>query len=212
MSYSRWIAVLQRLIRGVERVVEIGVWINGGFLILLAMLIGVDVLSRKFFAFTLGGSDEIGGYLLAISASWAASFTLLKRSHIRIDIVYSHLGEKARYALDVVSLVGLSAFVGAILWFGQKVFMTSYVLGSRANTPLLTPLWVPQGLWLIGLAMFMVTSAVLILATITAQFGHSSEDLRRVTGISSAQDEVRDQLAELERRHVGPKARSAREL
>jgi len=192
--------MLPNLLRAVERVVQIGVWINGVLLILVAVLIGADVLLRKFFSVTIGGSDEIGGYVLAISSAWAASYTLLRRGHIRMDTVYNQVGRRAQGALDIMALLALAGFMSMVAWYGTKVFLTSVDFGSRSNTPLGTPLWIPQGLWVLGLIMFLVTIAVVAAATIAALAGHRSPVITRVTGIGMAEEEARDEVEALKDR------------
>lgn len=39
-------------------------------MLLAAVLIGIDVVIRKFFATSIGGADELAGYALAIGTSW----------------------------------------------------------------------------------------------------------------------------------------------
>lgn len=68
-------------------------WLNR----LVAMLIGAtlfacaafvlaDIILRKFGS-SLGGTDEISGYVMAIVTSWGMGFALLELSHVRIDIL-----------------------------------------------------------------------------------------------------------------------------
>lgn len=198
MLNKSWNATLQNITRTTERVIQVGVWINGALLIFLAFLIGFDVLLRKLFNVSVGGADEIGGYILAISSAWAASYTLLKRSHISMDNLYSQLSQRGKYWLDILALLALAAFIGAIAWYGGKVVMKSFDLGSRANTPLLTPLWIPQGLWLLGLAMFLVTITVMLLVTITAMSRHKSKVADREARIVSSEDELIEQMASVQ--------------
>ncbi|WP_422368721.1 TRAP transporter small permease subunit [Pelagibius sp.] len=181
-----------------ERLVHFGVWVNGAALILVAFMIGFDVIARKMFNVSVGGADEIGGYFLAISSAWAASFTLFKHNHIRMDVVHARLPERGQRLLDLLALLALFAFVGTVAWYANEMWMKSFSFGSRANTPLLTPLWIPQGLWLIGLAMFLVTTTAAIVATIGVMCGVTSPELTRLAIKKSPEDDVRDQIRELE--------------
>ena len=183
-------------VRGLERIVQVGVWFNGVLLVGVAFLIGFDVLSRKLLNFSLGGAHEIGGYFLAISSAWAASFTLFKRSHIRMDVAYSRLPERGRYVLDVLSLVALLAFVALVTWYANAMFLKSFSLGARANTPLLTPLWIPQGLWLLGLVVFLITTLAAIVTTVSAMMGLKLPELEHFIGVASTDEEVQAELSE----------------
>src|SRR3712207_8266099 len=44
------------------------------------------------------------------SSAWAFSFTLLRRSHIRIDFIYNHCPAAVRHALDLLALVATAGF------------------------------------------------------------------------------------------------------
>ncbi|MCG8509315.1 MAG: TRAP transporter small permease, partial [Rhodospirillales bacterium] len=188
------------VVRHLERLVHFGVWINGVALVFVAILIGFDVIARKMFSVSVGGADEIGGYFLAISSAWAASFSLFKHSHIRMDVVHARLPVRGQRLLDLLALLALFAFVGTVAWYANEMWMKSFSFGSRANTPLLTPLWIPQGLWLIGLAVFLVTTSAAIVATIGVMCGVTSSELVRLAIKKSPEDEVRDRIQEIEAR------------
>ena len=65
-----------------------GLWFGGALVLLAAVLIGIDVLMRKFFDRSIGGADELAGYALAIGTAWGLRAALLDRAHIRIDSLY----------------------------------------------------------------------------------------------------------------------------
>ncbi len=77
-------------LRALDKVAGIGVWIGGLCLLASASLIVLDLSLRKLMGWSLGGADEIAGYVLAIVSAWAFPITLLRRSHIRVDVLYSH--------------------------------------------------------------------------------------------------------------------------
>ena len=82
-----------------RRVAHWGLWFGGALVLLAALLIGVDVVLRKFFDASIGGADELAGYALALGAAWALAATLLERAHIRIDSLYVLLSRRLRFAL-----------------------------------------------------------------------------------------------------------------
>ena len=65
-----------------------------------ALMVSADVLARRLFGLTMGGSDEISGYLFAIATSLAFPYALLTRSNVRIDAAYALLHPHVRAALD----------------------------------------------------------------------------------------------------------------
>ena len=73
---------------GVRRFAQCGLWFGGALVFVAALLIGVDVLMRKFLARSIGGADELAGYALALGTAWSLGAALLERAHIRIDSLY----------------------------------------------------------------------------------------------------------------------------
>ena len=128
---------------------------SAGVLVLLAaILIGIDVLMRKFLARSIGGADELAGYSLAIGTAWGLGAALLDRAHIRIDSLYMRFPARARLAFDFAGLVLFLTFFGLIAWHGWGVVEQSWTSGSRSQSALETPTVMPQLLWFAGLLGF----------------------------------------------------------
>jgi TRAP-type C4-dicarboxylate transport system permease small subunit len=164
------------------------------------VVITVDVVARKAFGVTLGGSDELSGYCLAISAAWAFAFALLHRANIRVDAAYKYFPAPVRAALDAVALIALGVFVAVVARYGFEVFMASIRFASRANTPLQTPLWIPQGLWFAGLAFFLVTLFLVTLKAVLAFARGRFAEVDRLAGLPDVAREAEEEVAALEQR------------
>ena len=199
MSASPPPAVLGRLLRSAEKLSLGAVWFGGALTLASVFLIGFDVIARKFFGFTTGGADELSGYAFAISTSWALAFVVLQRGNVRVDVLYQHLPVRVAALLDWISLVALAVFMVILTWHASFVAETSWVQNSAANTPLGTPLWVPQGLWLIGLAwMCLVLTLMLIRASVALVTGDLAT-IKALCGVRSSEEEALDEAAAGER-------------
>ena len=168
-------------------------------MLLASAIIGVDVVTRKVFGISLGGSDEIGGYVLAISSAWAFSFTLLKRGHIRVDALYNQSPARLQMACDALAVLALTLFMGFVTYYGYEVLATSIQLNARANTPLGTPLWIPQVMWFAGLCVFMLTTTVLLVTALRAMFQGDRATVKNLIGIQDADQEVEEEVREAEK-------------
>jgi TRAP-type mannitol/chloroaromatic compound transport system permease small subunit len=181
------------MLETMRRIARLSTWIGGAALIACAVLIAIEVVARKFFNISLGGVDEITSYVFAIGVAWSLAYTLLSRAHIRIDIVYTRLPRNWRSALDFLAMASLVLVVGMLLWQAAATALTSYEIGARSNTPLGVTLWVPQFLWVSGLAFFLLTALVLstvaLLAIRRGDFRHASE----IVGIRTIDEEIRDE-------------------
>lgn len=154
---ARW------LLSGIEEVSRIGALLCGYLLLFLSFLVGFEVVARKFFGFSLQGADEIGGYILAIQGAIGFSYTMLRRAHTRIDIFIVRLPQGTQRALNVLAMLSMAAFAVFMAWRGGAAFTETLEYGSIANSPLATPLWIPQSIWFAGLVFFALTASGLAL-------------------------------------------------
>src|SRR5258705_1781750 len=155
---------------GIRRFAQWVVWFGGALVLLAAVLIGIDVLMRKFLDRSIGGADELAGYSLAIGTAWGLGAALLDRAHIRIDSLYVLFPQKLRLVLDVTALVLFVGFFALTLWHGLGVVSQSWTSGSRSQSALETPTVIPQVLWILGLASFVVVGLVLLIHALTGGF------------------------------------------
>jgi TRAP-type C4-dicarboxylate transport system permease small subunit len=178
--------------------------VGGALLLLAALLVSFEVLGRKFLHLPFSISTELSTYALAVGASWSFAQALLQRAHVRIDVLRNLLSPLARTALDIVALVSLTVFALLLSWHVWDTVATSWSLGARENTPLATPLVVPQLLWFWGMAWF---AAVAIVETVRACAALARGDLTTLNRIAAplgVEDEIDEALADAARaRYTG---------
>lgn len=184
------IAVLDGLLGRLSSISRLGAWVGGSMMLAAAALISLEVLLRKLFLISLGGADEMASYALAIGTVWALAFASLQRAHIRVDALYVLLPTFLGAILDVLALVSMLIFAAALSWYGTEVLIDSWKLSATANTPIGTPLWIPQGLWVLGLWFFVATIATLLLRSIAAVLTGRAEDVSRLAGTKSIKEEI----------------------
>ncbi len=177
-----------------------GLWFGGALVLLAAVLIGIDVFLRKVFVVSIGGADELAGYALAIGTVWALAATLLDRGHIRIDSLYMLLPTPMRILFDFAGLVLLVGFFALVFWHGMGVFQQSWVSGSRSQSALETPLVIPQAIWLIGLAMFILVGVALFIAALARVVRGNRAGASAMIGTRSSAEEVAEEVRAAERR------------
>ena len=192
---------------GVRRFAQWGLWFGGALILLAALLIGVDVLMRKFFARSMGGADELAGYALAIGTTWGLGAALLDRAHIRIDSLYVLFPQKLRLLLDTVALILLTGFFALIAWHGAGVVSQSWTSGSRSQSALETPTVVPQAIWIAGLVVFVLTGAFLLVSALRLGFTGDLRGMAQLISTRSAEEEVEDEIRDLKDRQERNEAR-----
>jgi len=173
-----------------EKVSRVAVWIGGAALLLCAFMVSIDVVMRKLFSITMSGSDEISGYAFAAATAWAYSYTLLHRSHIRIDAIYGVLPVWLRSVLDAIGLALLLYYMGYLTNKAIDVFLTSWEHDSVSITTLSVPQWVPQLLWLGGLCWFVITLAFLLVYVLVSLLLRDVATVQNVAGALSAEKKI----------------------
>ncbi len=161
MSLSALIGAIRRLNRWIARLLGVA-------LLAMGALILIEIALRRTVGSALGGSDEIAGYVMAAIAAWGFAYALGERAHVRIDLLHRRLPPSLGSWLDVIALA-LTAMVAALVsFYGWRVLATTLDRGSRANTPLETPLWIPQAIWVGGWLWFTAAATILLIAALAA--------------------------------------------
>ena len=168
----------------------------GGLLLLAAsLIISFEIIARKTIHLPFNVGTELSTYALAVAASWSFSYVLLHRAHVRIDILRSPLPPLWRAALDVLALSSLTAVALILCWHVSGTVATSWRLGARENTPLSTPLIIPQGLWLFGLLWFALVCLQQLALAAWAFVRGDSDTVGRVAGPAGDEEELEEALA-----------------
>ena len=175
-----------------ERISQYAVWAGGAALLASALMVTVDVLSRKIFSVTMSGSDEYSGYVFSATTTWAYSYCLLHRSNVRIDALYNLLPRPVTAVLDVIGLGLLMYFMSIMTYYAFVSFHGSWVNNSVSITTLGTPQWIPQLFWVAGLTLFFVTLTFVVIYALVALLQRNWDLVAKIAGVPSI-EEVMDE-------------------
>ena len=182
--------MLERIHGVLEWISRRAVWIGGGALLAAAVMVTLDVLSRKFLNVTMSGADEISGYVFAAGTTWAYSYCLLHRANIRIDALYNFLPRWVCAVLDTVAVVLLLIYNGVLAYRAWGAFSESWAKDSVSITTLATPQWIPQLLWASGLIFFELVLVFVFLYTLVGLLRGDLDLVKRVAGVPSVAEEI----------------------
>jgi TRAP-type C4-dicarboxylate transport system permease small subunit len=192
--------------RFVEPVARLAAIACGWLVLGLSLAITVEIVGRKLFSFSLQGTDDLGGYVLAIVAVIGASYTMAMRGHTRVDVFLVRLSPAGQRLLNLLAMVSMAVFAVYGAWRGSTVLLDSIEFQSVASNPRQTPLWQPQSLWVAGLVLFATISLAYALHAVMLWL-RGSPDLNRWYGPATAQDELDAELAaQAEREHASATA------
>lgn len=149
----RAVAAVRRI---VARLGTLMGYLAGWGFIACAAFITFDVFARRFLGFSTQATTEITGYALAFGISWALAHALTTRAHIRIDLLVNYLPPRIRHPMHLLSLAALAVLMGFIAWGAFELVEESLLFNATDISILRTPLWLPQGLWAFGIAVFLL--------------------------------------------------------
>jgi TRAP-type mannitol/chloroaromatic compound transport system permease small subunit len=113
-------------------------WLNAkigavcNFLVLLAVLVSAgNAMSRYAFALSNNAWLEVQWYMFAIIVMFGASYTLQRNEHVRVEIFYLLLSERAQLWLDLIGtlvfLIPICLLLAVLSW---PFFIESYRVGE----------------------------------------------------------------------------------
>ena len=121
-----------------------------------------EVIVRYFFNRPTGWGYETTGYLLLIATFAAASYTLEKGGHIKIDVVTMNLKPKPkRWLAIIVDVLGI-AFISLWLWKSTALAIDSFVLDFKSVSTMAVTLWPFYVMIPLGLLLLLIQYIVLL--------------------------------------------------
>lgn len=163
-------------------------------LLLIAIGITVEIMLRKIFNTTLGGMDELASYGFAIFTSLAFSVATLARANIRIDVVRALLPRNFRITLDLIAQLALIGFVGFLTWRAILLVNASWANGTKAITPLATPVAWPQTAWLAGLIIFVTLLVAMFALSLRSLIRRDGTAFASLAAPVGEMDEINSEL------------------
>ena len=158
-------------IRGITRVTDkmyfAMAWVCGLELLLLGFFITYQVIARKLLWVMAPATDVMSGYVLAMAATWAFSYSLRSGSHVRIDVLLPYMSKNIRAIADwtAVFAVAFFAYVTALKMWANVV--DNYTRGVVTNDYPLTPLFIPKIVVALGFTLLVITAVQMMLSMIT---------------------------------------------
>ena len=96
----------------------------------------INAVVRKLFDYSSNAYLEVQWYLFAWSFLIAAGYTLLKREHVRIDVLNSHFPKKLQVAVEILGLVFfLTPLCLMVLYFTIQLTLQMFQTGEMSSNP-----------------------------------------------------------------------------
>lgn len=120
--------------------------------------VAYEIVARAVFAEPTIWAQEISIYLLIAIAFLGLGPTLASDEHVRIDLFTRRLGNRANRALRATAMAAIAAYAAISAHGGVEMVRHSMRFGRRSLTLLSVPVWIPQLLIPIGMALLCVVA------------------------------------------------------
>ena len=145
-------------------------------LIGMISLILVEIIVRTGFARSTDILEEMIGYGIAGMAFLAFGYSLENGAIIRMNLILQKLGNsRARQVIEVICCLSTMVFVVPTIWYFSKEVWRNYVRGYVSETMSETPLWIPKGLMLLGLTIFLLQLTAYLLKVLAGEVDYEAQ-------------------------------------
>jgi len=189
--------LMQTLSRIIEPV-ALAILLIGGLGLIVSTLLGAaDVIGTQAFGEPVPGALEITESTMVVIVFGALTYSQIRRSHIRVELLYARAGARAQAAMDVFSdLMGM-LFFGLLLWQALNEAMFSLEIGESTFGLVRLPLWparivLAAGTALLLLQLLIDLSADVRRAIVGGKALTTEELLQREIGAAAAMLETKD--------------------
>lgn len=173
MTETQETAAPSAVVKALDRLGDLGGALATLVVWLLAITVTYDVILRTFGLPTLWAA-EVSIYLMIAMAFLGIGATQNVDGHFRVTFVRDLCPENVRKALDVFALLVTLGFALAFTYGAWLLVSFSWMLNFTTSTILHVPMWILQGLLLMG-GVLLVLAAIRDLLMVFA-FGAAFRD------------------------------------
>ena len=158
---------IRAITRVTDKIYFIMAWVCGLELLLLGFFITYQVIARKLLWVMAPATDVMSGYVLAMAATWAFSYSLRSGSHVRIDVLLPYMSKNIRAIADWTAVFAVAFFAYITAWKMWVNVVDNYHRGVVTNDYPLTPLFIPKIVVALGFSLLVITAVQMMLSMIT---------------------------------------------
>lgn len=124
-----------RFIKLIDQISEWVGKISAWIIIPLTLVVIYEVMLRHFFNAPTGWGYDTLWMLYSAQFMLGGAYTLLKRSHVRIDIIYNKLSFRGKVIFDIIIYSGVFLFITILFtWAGIKFASEAWATNEKLST------------------------------------------------------------------------------
>jgi TRAP-type mannitol/chloroaromatic compound transport system permease small subunit len=149
----------EQLADGIDAFVDLVGRIASWLVLLLALVMGANVLLRYGFSIGSIWMQELEWHLLVPICLIGMSYALRHGEHVRVDILFASFSRRTRHAVDAFAAVLAMAFSALVIWLSLAYVAQSWSIGEgTANPGGIDYRYVIKSLIPIGFALLLLQS------------------------------------------------------
>ncbi|MDR1379795.1 MAG: TRAP transporter small permease [Synergistaceae bacterium] len=122
-------------------------------ILLMGLILAYGVVCRYFLGSPTIWTEETSVYIFTWTMLAGSAYTLMRGKHVRIDLIFERLPQKAQCALDALTSLAGIAFSAVVSWQAWEMMQSSFRFNKVSATLLRVPTWIPQCALLLGFVL-----------------------------------------------------------
>jgi TRAP-type mannitol/chloroaromatic compound transport system permease small subunit len=124
-----------KLADGIDAVIDLVGRVTSWLVLLLALVMGGNVLLRYGFSLGWIWAQELEWHLLVPICLIGMSYALRHGEHVRVDILFASFSPRAKHAVDAVAAALAMAFSALVIWLSLAYVAQSWSIGEGTANP-----------------------------------------------------------------------------
>jgi TRAP-type mannitol/chloroaromatic compound transport system permease small subunit len=125
----------EQLADGIDAFVDLVGRIASWLVLLLALVMGANVLLRYGFSIGSIWMQELEWHLLVPICLIGMSYALRHGEHVRVDILFASFSRRTRHAVDAFAAVLAMVFSALVIWLSLAYVAQSWNIGEGTANP-----------------------------------------------------------------------------
>ena len=133
-----------------------------GLLGLAALVVGIWQIFGRYFdsALSSGWGDEVIVYLIIWAIMIVSSQLVRHDGHVRPDVILRLLRPSQQRWLEMLNCLVALVFCGGMVWYGEQIVDTAWLLDERSFTGLSFPMYLYYAALPVGMALMFIRYAI----------------------------------------------------
>jgi TRAP-type C4-dicarboxylate transport system permease small subunit len=142
---------MDRFEKVLNRLANWGVGLGGAFLVAIMLVVVTTVVTRLFKIGFTGGIEMVEVFIV-VTVAFALPYTALKKGHVMIDAITSHLKPRTRAIILCFTMFLATVIWGFITW--ASVLIAQEKMFTELSYFMKIPYLPFRVIWIVGLTLF----------------------------------------------------------